>query len=150
MSSSFYVQDLPIKKLANDCFVSAQIELPMIEENSKSGINLIVSNRPEGESLDQPTDLELSNQSKLYSVEFKSIPFSGSSLTREKIDNFSQILKESSGGNLLYCKSGFRSAIIWGLSEVLNYNKEVEPVAQIVDSCGYDSSTIFSLVDFFR
>ena len=59
MSSSFYVQDLLIKKLANDCFVSAQIELPMIEEISKSGINLIVSNRPEGESLDQPTDLEL-------------------------------------------------------------------------------------------
>ena len=150
MMHSLQIQGLSIIKLDNNIFVSGQITENMMKEISELGVKLIISNRPEGESYDQPCNSDLENKSKLYSIEFKSIPFSSSSLSRQKIDDLSILLKNNKNPVLMYCKSGARSAWIWALSNILNSKTDISKISKKLKDSGYDASVLASLVEQFR
>ena len=150
MSQPINIQGLNIKKLDSKLFVSSQISEYMIKEIADLGVKLILSNRPEGESIDQPSDNDLETQAKLLSIKFKSIPFSVNTLTRDKINSLSKILDDVKNPVLIYCKSGARSAMIWALSSILNSNKDINIISKKVADAGYDPTSLPTLVEHFR
>lgn len=150
MSQAINIQGLNINKLDVKFFVSGQISGSMMKEIADLGVKLIISNRPEGESYDQPSDNDLKIQAQSYSIEFKSIPFSSNTLTREKINTLSKTLDNNAGSALLYCKSGARSAIIWALSNILNSDEDVNIISKKVADAGYNPDALPTLVEHFR
>ena len=150
MSQPINIQGLNIKKLDSKLFVSSQISEYMIKEIADLGVKLILSNRPEGESIDQPSDNDLETQAKLLSIKFKSIPFSVNTLTRDKINSLSKILDDVKNPVLIYCKSGARSAMIWALSSILNSDKDINIISKKVADAGYDPTSLPTLVEHFR
>ena len=150
MSQPINIQGLNIKKLDSKLFVSSQISEYMIKEIADLGVKLILSNRPEGESIDQPSGNDLETQAKLLSIKFKSIPFSVNTLTRDKINSLSKILDDVKNPVLIYCKSGARSAMIWALSSILNSDKDINIISKKVADAGYDPTSLPTLVEHFR
>ena len=150
MSQPINIQGLNIKKLDSKLFVSGQISEYMMEEIADLGVKLIISNRPEGESIDQPNDKDLEIKAKLLSIKFKSIPFSANTLTRDKINSLSKILDDIKNPVLIYCKSGARSAVIWALSSILNSEEDINIIANKVADAGYDPTSLPTLVEHFR
>ena len=151
MEDLIKIKDIIIRKIDKNQYVAGQINIGVLEEIAKYGITLIINNRPDNEEADQVCSEELKLKSKSLGIKFIDIPFSGNSLTKENIIDFSNLIKNSyDEKSLFFCRSGARSSTIWGLASVLYLDSDIVDVMNKINDIGYDSSVLPNMVEYFK
>lgn len=119
--------------LDNQISLSDQITSADITELKAAGVEVIVCNRPDGESAGQPTMQEISVAASREGLEFYEIPFEPSKYTAQDIKRASTLLNGDKKIHA-YCRSGDRSKQLFQATvEAINANKDSS-----IDGSKYD------------
>jgi uncharacterized protein (TIGR01244 family) len=90
--------------------VAGQLKPDDMAEIAAAGYVAVVNNRPDGEALfGQPRTAELA---------FLDLPFSSPRATPEQVRAFAELLAARPGRVVAFCKSGMRSALLWGAAAI--------------------------------
>ena len=134
------------RKLTDDISASPQISVADVEQAAEQGFALIVNNRPEGESPDQPTGAEIEAAAKAAGMAYVAIPIDpATGFGEEKIDAMAAALAETQGPALAFCRSGTRSTLLWSLSQA-KAGRDLDEIAETAARAGYDISPIMPMM----
>jgi len=79
----------------------------------------VVNNRPDGEAMfGQPRTAALKQAAEAAGLVFLDLPFSGPRASPDQVRAFAGLLAERPGRIVAYCKSGMRSALLWGAAAI--------------------------------
>jgi len=110
-------------RLAPNVTVSGQITEADIDTLKDLGVEVIVCNRPDGESSDQ-TNFEIIQQAaEKKGIRTAFIPFSGSGLSYDHVDAFREVLATDSTIHM-YCRTGNRCTVLWNTTQSLAYEDQ--------------------------
>ncbi len=99
-------------QIADNYWVSPQIDEQQVVEAAKQGYNVIVCNRPDGESDDQIPSHTIATAAKENGLEFIYLPMQGPNFTPDYVQQI-QTLNTENKKVLAYCRSGNRSSILF-------------------------------------
>jgi len=139
-----------IKCMKEDHYISGQIDVTDIDEFAHFGIKLIINNRPDNEEFNQVSSELLREKAQNLGIKFVNIPFTSDTLNKQKVKDFSSIIKGNKEKVLFFCRSGARSSIIWGLASVLYLGEDINGCMKCIDNAGYDSNILPNMVEFFK
>jgi uncharacterized protein (TIGR01244 family) len=87
-----------------------------IEEVAKGGINLIINNRPDGETADQMSSAEIEAAARAAGVDYVHIPVVPGQISDEQISAMAEAIKQAGDGYILAtCRTGMRSMTMFAL-----------------------------------
>ena len=99
--------------------VSGQLQPEDMKDIAQSGYVAVVNNRPDGEAMfGQPRTADLKAAAEAAGLVFLDLPFSGPRATPEQVRAFADLLAERPGPVVAFCKSGMRSALLWGAAAI--------------------------------
>ena len=150
MSDFYTVKDQTLRNINAKQYVSGQITIDMMKDISDLGITLIINNRPDYEEEGQESSEDLMKKAESLGIKFINIPFAANTLDKEKIINFSNLIKNNEQKALYFCRSGARSSTIWGIASVLYLDKDINEVMNKINNIGYDSSVLPNMVEHFK
>jgi len=101
-----------IEQLTTQVSVSDQITVADIAELAKQGIEILVCNRPDGESEDQTPYEEIASAAKEHGIDCRLMAFSSYKITAENRDLFIDLVAECKRIHA-YCRTGSRSKRLW-------------------------------------
>ena len=101
-----------IKVLNTQISVSDQISTQDLAEIAALGVKILVCNRPDGESADQPTFAKIANVAKELGLQTYYLPIASGNVIDEEATEFGKVMGELPGPTLVYCRSGMRSTIL--------------------------------------
>ena len=107
---------MDISKLTDDYAVTPQILVDDVASIAAAGFVAIICNRPDDEEPDQAFAAEISAACAKVGLSFHHIPVSSMPIPPEDIQQQRDIIEESAGPVLAYCRSGQRSIVIWQAS----------------------------------
>ena len=139
-----------LKSISGNHFVSGQIQIDDIEGLANFGIKLIINNRPDNEEFNQINSILLKDKAESFGIKFIDIPFAAGTLSKEKILDFSNLIKNNHEKSLFYCRSGARSSLIWGLASVIHLGVDLQKCIININNSGHDASMLPNMVDFFK
>ena len=100
--------------------VSGQLQPGDMKAVASAGYVAVINNRPDGEAmLGQPRTAALRNAAEAAGLLFLDLPFSGPRATPEQVRIFATLLAEREGKVVAFCKSGLRSALLWGAAALV-------------------------------
>jgi len=127
---------MEIKSLCPDLGVSPQIDQGSLDEIVSAGYRSIICNRPDGENADQPAFAEIEKAARERRLEARYIPVVSGKITDEDVKRFSDARQELPKPQLAYCRTGTRSATLWGLSE--GRTRPLQQILLATKAAGYD------------
>lgn len=128
------------KELAENLHVAPQIQPGDLDQIASLGFRSIISNRPDGESEDQPTFADISREALRNGLEVRYIPVVANQISEDDINAFRSALETLPKPILAYCRTGTRCTFLWALSASSN-----QPMADIVsraNAAGYELKNI--------
>ena len=128
--------DMDIRKIDDTISVTPQILETELAELAALGFRSVISNRPDGEEMGQPTQAQIAAAAAAAGLDFRFIPVRPGGLTPELVEEFGQAMEDLPGPVLAYCRSGTRSATIWGLSQ--SGLKSRDEILTAAARAGYD------------
>jgi uncharacterized protein (TIGR01244 family) len=129
---------LQLKRINERVSVSPQISPEDLTAIKAAGFTTIVNNRPDGEAPNQPTGAEVQAAAEAAGLAYHFIPLGRDGVSLEMVEATRDVLDNSGGPVLCYCRSGTRSTTLWALSQAGN-----APAEEIIDAAaqaGYDVS----------
>lgn len=134
------------RKLTDSIYASPQISLDDVVEAARSGVKLIINNRPEGESDDQVPGSEIEAAARAAGMEYIAIPVTHAGFSEPQVVAMSKALADAGGPVLAYCRSGTRSTLLWALAEA-SRGKSPHALSAAAAQVGYDVSPVRALMD---
>ena len=125
------------KKLAHNITVSTQMTKEEFATAAEMGIKTIICNRIEGEETGQPSNQEMLENATKHGIEFIALPMGGE-FPMAQATEMANLLHENPSPIHAYCKSGTRSAILWGLATAINHSKTPSEIMAATQSAGFD------------
>ena len=104
------------RKVTDSFSVSPQISLDDIAAAAAQGYTLVINNRPDGESPDQPTSAEMEAAARAAGLDYIHAPVMGRP-GQAAVEAVRDALADGSGKVLAYCRSGTRSIYTWALGQ---------------------------------
>ena len=102
---------LPLRQIAADVCVAAQLTPDAMAEAARVGFKSVVNNRPDFEhGPDQATNADIEAAARAAGLEYRFLPVDGGYQTPEEIAAFAKLLQELPRPLLAFCRSGRRSA----------------------------------------
>ncbi len=99
--------------------VAGQLQPGDMAGIAAAGYVAVVNNRPEGEAMfGQPRTADLRAAAEAAGLVFLDLPFSGPRATPEQVRTFVDLLGGQPGPVVAFCKSGMRSALLWGAASI--------------------------------
>ena len=99
--------------------VAGQLQPADMAEIAAAGYVAVVNNRPDGEAMfGQPRTADLRTAAEAAGLVFLDLPFSGPRATPEQVRAFADLLASRPGKIVAFCKSGMRSALMWGAASI--------------------------------
>lgn len=109
----------PLVSLDDRVAVAGQLKPGDMAEIAASGYAAVVNNRPDGEAMfGQPRTADLRNAAETAGLIFLDLPFSGPRASPEQVRAFADLLSSQPGRVVAFCKSGMRSALLWGAAAI--------------------------------
>ena len=105
-----------VHRLDERVFVAGQIGPTDMAEIAALGVATIVNNRPDGEEPGQPSGDEIADAAEAVGIVYREVPVSGG-IDPEQIETMAEVMADTEGKLLLYCRSGTRSAFLWALAQ---------------------------------
>jgi uncharacterized protein (TIGR01244 family) len=101
-------------RITDQVSVAPQISAADVALAAAKGFAVIVNNRPDGESLDQPPGAEIAAAAQTAGLAYVAIPIDHSGFDLEQVAAMVAALQR--GPVLAYCRSGTRSCNLWALA----------------------------------
>ena len=101
-----------IEQLTTQVSVSDQISVADVATLAAQGIEILVCNRPDGESEDQTPYKDIALEAKKHGMDFRLMAFSSYKITEEHRDLFIDLVAECKRTHA-YCRTGSRSKRLW-------------------------------------
>jgi uncharacterized protein (TIGR01244 family) len=99
--------------------VAGQLKPADMAEIAAAGYAAVVNNRPDGEAMfGQPRTADLRDAAEAAGLIFLDLPFSGPRASPEQVRAFVDLLGNQPGQVVAFCKSGMRSALLWGAAAI--------------------------------
>ena len=114
----------------------AQPSVDQVAELAERGYKSIISNRPEGETEDQPAWLELKAAEAAKGMDAVQIPVVMGQITDEQVAEFREALEQLPKPVAVFCRSGTRAALMWALANQASLT--VDERISIAAKEGYD------------
>ena len=111
-----YLQ-MRVLELAPQVYASGQLFEQDLRLAAKQGVRSIVNNRPDAESVGQPSSADLAEVANELGITFVDFPVNSSSMTRKDVEAFARIRDDLERPLILFCRSGARSMRLWELAE---------------------------------
>ncbi|MDL0433741.1 TIGR01244 family sulfur transferase [Marinobacter sp. TBZ242] len=127
---------MDIKPLDNRLYVTAQPRFDELEQLAEQGFRTIVSNRPRGESDDQPDFDAMKTKAESLGMAWHEIPVKPGEYAQADIDAFADVLHTSKAPVLGFCRTGKRVSHLWALS--LAPRRPVSELIASANAAGYD------------
>jgi len=101
-----------------------------------SGYKVVINNRPDGESADQPLSSDLEDAAKAVGLVYHHIPMSPGRLDDETIAAFKHATESLTGPVHAFCRSGTRSATLWAHAQA--HQRNIDTILEACAAVGYD------------
>lgn len=96
--------------------ICGQIKPSDIVDIAQRGFRAIVNNRPDGEAwIGQPSAVSLDEAAAAAGIQSHHITFTMPTLKAEDARRLESAIAQASGPVLIFCASGFRSALLWAI-----------------------------------
>ena len=105
------------KMLTPDLSVMPQVSESDIAELSRLGFKSIISNRPDGESADQPAWTAIAATADRCGMQARHIPIVASQVDADDVAQFAAALRDLPTPIAAFCRTGTRAALLWALSK---------------------------------
>jgi uncharacterized protein (TIGR01244 family) len=126
--------------------VSGQLDPADMTEVAGAGFNAVVNNRPDGEAFfGQPRTAELRAAAEAAGLQFLDLPFSGPRATPEQVRALADLLASGDVRVVAFCKSGMRSALLWGAASLAN-GRSLDEVLQGARRAGQELGGVADLM----
>jgi uncharacterized protein (TIGR01244 family) len=113
-SSKIYPEILmQIRHLSRDVSISAQLTKEDIRTINAQGFRSIVCNRPDGESVEQPSFAEVAELALSHGMETHYLPVQSGNVEEAEVASFRSLMAALPKPILAYCRTGNRSAALW-------------------------------------
>ncbi|WP_299257469.1 TIGR01244 family sulfur transferase [uncultured Kushneria sp.] len=122
---------MDIKSLDNRLSVTAQPRLDELEQLADQGFCTVLSNRPRGESEDQPDPDALKDKAESLGMVWHQVPVRPGEYSQTDIEAFDHILNNAQGPIIGFCRSGKRVTDLWALSQAA-----YRPVQELIEAAG--------------
>lgn len=135
------------KQLTQTMFASPQIGVDEVEAARAQGFALIINNRPEGESEDQPAGAEIEAAARKAGMDYIAIPVTHSGFSESQVEAMARALDKAGDQPVLaYCRSGTRSTLLWGLARA-RQGANPQKLAAAAAQAGYDLTPVRPMMD---
>lgn len=124
------------KPLTAHLSLTPQITPDEIAELAKAGYRSIISNRPDGESPDQPDWSTIKAAANQHGMEACHIPVVASQISAADIQRFRKTLRLLPKPIVAFCRTGTRAVLLWALTN--EGNLDVDERIRIAAAAGYD------------
>jgi uncharacterized protein (TIGR01244 family) len=121
--------------------VSPQIAPEDVALAKRAGFTLVINNRPDGESPDQPASADIEAAARSQCLDYVFVPVVGRP-TADQAAAVSRALAANSGKALAYCRSGNRSITAWALGELAAGDHSRQQLISLAAAAGYDLSGV--------
>ncbi len=128
------------KQIDDNLSVSAQIAIADIAAIGAAGFRSIINNRPDHESIDQPTSDTLQTAATRAGLAYRHIPVEPGTLHDAQAEDFRRALDELPRPVLAFCRSGARSTMLWALNAARNLDTDC--VLRTASAAGYDLTAL--------
>jgi len=117
--------------------VAPQITLEDIARAAAEGFVLVINNRPDGESPDDPQSAEIEAAARAAGLDYLYAPVVGGPTTAQA-QAVAEAVEDAGGPVLAYCRSGTRSINTWALGQALAGTKPRDELVRAGAAAGYD------------
>ena len=132
----------PLLSLDDRVAVCGQLQPGDMAEIAAAGYVAVVNNRPDGEAMfGQPRTADLRTAAETAGLVFLDLPFSGPRATPEQVRAFNALLAEKPGRIVAFCKSGMRSALLWGTAAIAG-GRSLEDVLDAATRAGQNLDAV--------
>ena len=126
--------------------VTGQLKPADMKAVADAGFTAVVNNRPDGEAMfGQPKTADIKAAAEAAGLKFLDLPFSGPRASPDQVRALADLLAGGDDRVVAYCKSGMRSALLWGAASMANgrsldvilqgarrAGQELEPIADLM------------------
>ncbi|MBM6549762.1 TIGR01244 family sulfur transferase [Marinomonas ostreistagni] len=123
-------------ELASNYSVAPQIDVADVAEIKAQGFDVLINNRPDGESEDQPSSAEIQAAAEQAGLVYIHNPIDLKQLTNREVVQQQNAMAEADKV-FAYCRTGTRSSVLWVLAEQKDENSFIEHVAHVMKK-GFD------------
>ncbi len=106
-----------LRPLAPDYHVAAQLHPQDMARLARLGYSLVINNRPDGESPDQPGSAEMAKAAEAAGLDYVYLPVRPGHYPAQDLARLQDILARHKGKIAAYCRSGTRAATLWALAQ---------------------------------
>lgn len=107
---------MDIRPLDETLSISPQVTPEDLRSIAAQGYGSVISNRPDGETPDQPSAAEIATAAKAAGLEFRHIPVVGGAIGEADVAAFKAALADLPGPILGFCRTGARTTTLWALA----------------------------------
>ncbi|WP_323843960.1 TIGR01244 family sulfur transferase [Microbulbifer magnicolonia] len=136
---------MDFKKLDAQVSVSEQFSCDAMAQLAESGVKVVVCNRPEGETEDQPSYADMKSAAEACGMEFVAIPFARGQMTRAHCEQFAEVLARGDKVHA-FCRTGNRSCNLWAGARVLE-GADKKSLLGHARAAGFDISGVLVAMD---
>jgi uncharacterized protein (TIGR01244 family) len=126
-----------VAQLTPQISVAPQITATDVPALAAAGFRLIINNRPDGETPDQPPGHSLEAAAHAAGLAYRAIPVDHTGIGPEQVQAMAAALAAADGPVLAYCRSGTRSTHLWALAEA-SRGTAAETLVEAAAAGGYD------------
>lgn len=137
------------RKLTDGIWVAPQIGLEEVAEAARSGVKLIINNRPEDESPDQTPGPDIEAAARAAGMDYVAIPVTHAGFAEWQVGAMADALEKADGDVLAYCRSGTRSTLLWALARA-SKGEHPAVLSEKAADAGYDLGPITAMMDMVR
>lgn len=134
------------RKLSDTIWASPQISLEDVGEAARLGFAMIVNNRPDGETEDQPDGAVIEAAALAAGMVYRAIPVTHAGFSEAQVSEMTDVVGRAEGPVLAYCRSGTRSTLLWALAKA-NTGADPEDIARSARAAGYDVGSVRAAMD---
>lgn len=129
---------MDIRPLDDRLSASPQIAPEDMPAIAGAGYRSVVSNRPDGESPDQPSAAEIESAARDAGLAFAHAPVVGGSIAESDVGHFRQTLDDLPKPILGFCRTGTRTTTLWALQHA--GKRAAAELIAVAGAAGYDLS----------
>ncbi len=136
----------PFRTIDRRFLASPQIGTGDIAAARELGVTLVVNNRPDGESDDQPAGAEIEAAARAAGMDYIAIPVTSAGFGQPQVEAMCEALEGTDGLVLGYCRSGTRSTLLWALAQASD-GADPDAIAAAAAAAGYDVGPVRAAMD---
>ena len=129
-----------IRPVTDRLSVAPQLTQDEMTLAAQLGFTLIINNRPDGESADQPSAADMETAARAQGMDYLHIPVVGAA-TPDQVRQMTAAISECDGKVLAFCRSGTRSITTWSRGRAAE-GDDRGTLIDLAAGAGYDLSGV--------